>query len=391
MDLTSRAHRTGRPRTRDGVFGAVALGAIITAAALLASALCLLSAKPVEAAAPGPVLPEGVSRDMVDSVDRGLTYLVNTQRRDGSWSVRTSYRGYSTVLTSLAGMALLASGSTPESGPYSRNVTRAMNYVLSQARAEDGLIAAPGTGRPMYGHGFSMLFLAQCYGMELTPQKEQQIHDVLTEAVELTVNAQSDLGARLDHAGGWYYTPGDRTDEGSVTVTQLQALRACRNAGIAVPESTIRRAVAYLRHCQVASGGICYAAYSRDSGRPPISAAALACFYAAGVYDRQVGGGGPEAEMVERLWDYTRRHMNPSEGFGDTWDHYFYKHFYYSQALYIRGGDEWTEYYAAIANRLVESQSPDGSWVGGVGSAYRTSIACIIMQLPYGYLPICQR
>ena len=214
---------------------------------------------------------------------------------------------------------------------------------------------------------------------------------MLTKAVELTTQSQSDLGARLDHAGGWFYTPGARMDEGSVTITQLQALRACRNVGIAVPKSTIDRAVAYLRYCQAPDGGIYYSARSRGSGRPPISAAALACFYSAGVYDRQAGGSGPEAEMVERLWDFTRPYMVPSENFGDTWNHFFYKHFYYAQALYVRGGDEWDEYYEQMVDGLMRRQGPDGSWAGGVGPAYRTAIACIIMQLPYGYLPICQR
>ncbi len=384
---------SSRPRRQPhtSVMAAMTLGAMITIAVVLAGMLCLWPTGPVEAAAPGPMLPDLISRDTVDSIDKGLTYLANTQRRDGSWTVNTTYRGYSTVLTSLAGMAFLAGGSTPESGPYARNVTRAMNFVLSQARSSDGLIAAPGTGRPMYGHGFSMLFLAQCYGMELTPEKEKQLHDVLTKAVALTVQSQSDLGARLDHAGGWIYWPNQRSDEGSVTVTQLQALRACRNAGIAVPKSTIDRAVAYLRYCQTPDGGICYAAYSRGSGRPPISAAALACFYAAGVYDRQAGGTGPEAEMVERLWDFTRPHMDPAQNFGTTWDHFFYKHFYYAQAMYVRGGSEWDEYYKKMAKGLGRTQGPDGGWAGGVGPAYRTAIACLIMQLPYGYLPICQR
>ena len=35
--------------------------------------------------------------------------------------------------------------------------------------------------------------------------------------------------------GGWLYTPDDAGDEGSVTITQVQALRACRDAGISVP------------------------------------------------------------------------------------------------------------------------------------------------------------
>jgi hypothetical protein len=37
-------------------------------------------------------------------------------------------------------------------------------------------------------------------------------------------------------------------------------------------------------------------------------------------------------------------------------------------------------------------QSPDGSWNGdGVGTTYGTAMGCVILQLPYGYLPIYQR
>ena len=344
-----------------------------------------------QAALPGPVLPDLVTLDTQAAIEKGLDYLVRTQRQDGSWTVGSYYRGYSTVMTSLAGMALMANGSTPEDGPYARQVTKAMNYVLRQARAEDGLIAATGSGRSMYSHGFSMLFLAQCYGGEVNPQYEQRLHDVLTQAVQLTVNAQSDLGDSLDHAGGWYYSPESNSDEGSVTVTQLQALRACRNVGIEVPRTSIDRAVRYLKHCQNGDGGICYAANSRGSSRAPISAAALACFYAAGIYDRQAGGAGEEAQMVERLWGYMTPFTNIGNAGTDSFGHWYYLHFYLAQAMYQRGGPEWTRYYAGMDRTLRAAQNLDGSWTGGIGSVYRTAIACTLLQLPYGYLPIVQR
>ena len=48
-----------------------------------------------------------------------------------------------------------------------------------------------------------------------------------TGAVKLIARSQSG-------PGGWLYTPDSNGDEGSVTVTQIQALRACRNAGIRI-------------------------------------------------------------------------------------------------------------------------------------------------------------
>ena len=345
------------------------------------------------AAPPSRVLPEMMTPETVKAIEKGLEYLARTQRADGSWFNTGGYGGYSypAVMTSLAGMAFLASGSTPESGPYAKQARKAMLFILRLAESsKDGLICGPtGESRSMYGHGFSMLFLAQCYGVELNKDFSERIRKVLHRAVRLTAQAQSDLGPARDHAGGWIYTPNRRSDEGSVTVTQLQALRACRNVGIKVPRSTIERAVKYLRYCQQADGGICYSSRSRGSSRPAISAAAIACFYAAGVYDRQRGGpDSPEARMVEKLVAYCRRNVSVSRFSG----HYFYTHFYMAQGLYQRGGEDWKSYYPKIRDRLLQLQAVDGSWMGdNVGTIYGTAIATIILQLPYGYLPICQR
>jgi prenyltransferase beta subunit len=293
-------------------------------------------------------------------------------------------------MTALAGLALMGSGSTPESGPYSKQVSKAMLYLLKAAEASnDGLIAAGDMeGQSMYGHGFSMLFLAQCYGMDISPEYGERLKKVLEKAVLVTAKAQSDLGKQRNNAGGWTYTP-NSGDEGSVTVTQLQALRACRNVGIKVPESTIDRAVAYLKYCQNADGGINYSASDRGSSRPAISAAAVACFYAAGKYDPARGGEGEEAQMVDKLIKYVLKTVQSGNA-NDV--HSFYTHFYMAQAMYQRGGADWQKYYPQTKTWLLSSQSPDGSWNGdGVGTTYGTALACVILQLPYGYLPIYER
>jgi len=359
---------------------------------VLAVAVVLARIPAARGEAPGPVLPKMMDAKTVKCIDKGLNYLVKTQRADGSWLNSGSYGSYPTAMTSLAGLALMAGGSTAETGPYSRNVSRAMNYLIRVAKSHgDGLIAGPGSeSRSMYGHGFSMLFLAQCYGTEVSRQTGKDLREVLDKAVAVTVGSQSDLGKSNSNAGGWIYTPSSNGDEGSVTVTQLQALRACRNAGIKVPKSTIDRAVAYLKHCQMGDGGICYSARSRGSSRPAISAAAIACFYAAGVYDRQAGGAGLEGQMVEKLINYVRGQVSrQSSSWGGHW---FYTHFYLAQAWYQRGGKDWTDYYPTIRGKLMGMQSPDGSWNGdNVGTTYGTALATIILQLPYNYLPIYQK
>lgn len=365
---------------------------------LWAMAAAVLAAPGLAKAEAG--LPELMDRETVKAIDRGLSYLVRTQRQDGSWLNSGGYGTYPQVMTSLSALALMAEGSTPETGKYNKNVRKAMLYTIKIGKAsKDGLIAGGGAeSQTMYGHGFSMLFLAECYGMEINTANEADLRLVLDNAIKLTANSQSNYGAVNKFAGGWIYTPtpGGSTDEGSVTVTQLQGLRACRNVGIKVPKETIDRAVQYLKMCQQADGGICYSFQSRGGGsRPPISAAGIACFYSAGVYD-QAGGGasGEEAKMVAKLVDYCKQNLKVGQDNG----HYFYSHLYYGQGMYQRGGTddkakkEWQEYYNDIRRDLLNKQSADGSWNGdGVGTTYGTAIACLILQLPYGYLPIYQR
>ena len=180
--------------------------------------------------------PREVTPATRSAIERGTRFLVSTQNRDGSWRTSGSTGSYPVAMTSLAGLALLAGGNTPTQGPYARNVSSALTFVLKSAR-RDGLIAQlEEESHCMHGHGFAMLFLAQCYGMEEDPRRQAEVRLVLQRAIQLTARSQS-------VAGGWLYTPDAGGDEGSVTVTQVQALRACRNVGLAVPKRVVDNAM----------------------------------------------------------------------------------------------------------------------------------------------------
>jgi squalene cyclase len=229
----------------------------------------------------------------------------------------------------------------------------------------------------MHGHGLAMLFLAECFGMEEDAQRRGQVRLVLQRAVELTARSQS-------AAGGWLYTPDSGGDEGSVTVTQVQGLRACRNAGIAVPKRTIDNAMAYVERSVNADGGIRYQASDQGASRPAITAAAVACWYNAGQYDSP--RIKPALEFLKpRL---TPRRSDLMQNFG----HYYYGHLYLSQVMYLTGEQAWQEYFGQMRDVLVRNQLSDGSWEGDmIGPVYGTSIALVILQLPYKNLPIMQR
>jgi hypothetical protein len=325
-----------------------------------------------------PAEPPDITPAARAAIDHGIRFLVSTQNRDGSWRTQGSTGGYPVAMTSLAGLALLAGGSTPTQGPYAPNVSSALTFVLKSAR-RDGLIAQlEEESHCMHGHGFAMLFLSQCYGMEEDPRRQAEVRLVLQRAVELTARSQS-------AAGGWLYTPDAGGDEGSVTVTQVQALRACRNVGIAVPKRVIDNAMQYLERSANDDGGIRYQVSDTGPSRPAITAAAVACYFNAGLYD------DPRAL---RALDFIEQHLSPKQGRSSYYfGHYYYAQLYMSQVMYLAGDDHWRDYYPAMRQVLVDRQNADdGSWDGDhVGSTYGTAVALIILQLPYKRLPIMQR
>jgi hypothetical protein len=59
--------------------------------------------------------------------------------------------------------------------------------------------------------------------------------------------------------------------------------------------------------------------------------------------------------------------------------------------MWIRGGEDWLQWYPVIRDELIQRQQAQGSWSDSFGSEYGTAMALIILQTPNNYLPIFQR
>jgi len=313
--------------------------------------------------------------ELRQKITQGLDWLASTQSSRGSWEATDS--AYPCAMTGMAGVALLCEGSTLTQGKYSENIRRAVEFLLSRSRP-NGLIGDPrGDDRYTYGHGFGMLFLSQVLGEEEYIDQREEIIDVLTRAVEFTGKAQT-------REGGWGYVSaadGNNFDEGSTTITQVQALRGCRNAGIPVPKEIIERAIKYIHRCSIegGAGGVQYN-INGGGGRPPISAAAIACLYNAGEYDDT---------YVPKLLAYCDKHLPINEQ-SDV--HWHYAHYYYAQVKYRQGGEEWETYRNKVYRKIIDKADSNGSWSQGyVGAVYTTAINLTILQLEKAALPIYQR
>ncbi len=315
-------------------------------------------------------------------VKRALDWLAREQRPQGYWDANQGQ--YRIAMTALAGMALLCEGSTTMTGKYRDNIRKCVSYLISRAdKNSNGLIGYPKDYRYTYGHGFSMLFLSQVYGDEEDPERRKDLKRVLTKAVKFSVNAQTSRG-------GWGYVSakeGNDFDEGSTCITQVQGLRACRNAGIPVPKGVIKRAQKYIHDCTIKdgtqAGGVVYSYNNRGSARPPITAAAAAAMFNTGEYK------GPQ---VKAMLAYCKKYVWPGGTTRTTSGHWHYQHFYYSQVVYRLGDKEWKKYFDDIGEKIMKDQSADGSWKQGyIGQVYTTAINATILQIDKGYVPIYQR
>lgn len=321
------------------------------------------------------VLPKHLTPETLRSIERGTDYLANSQHDDGSWIVGGG-QAYPVAMTGLAGTAFLAHGDSPTRGRYSRNLQASIEYLVRCA-TPSGLLTGPGqdNGMPMHGHGFALMFLASVYGMITKESLRRQVRDAVRKGVTLTSQGQS-------IHGGWTYTPGSG-DEGSVTVTQVQALRAAHNAGFLVPRAVIEEAGNYLEKCRTPEGGIAYSLGSGGGPRLPISAAAVATLYNAGQFDSPIA-----TDCLKYVWD----EFQANDSFNKSGGHAYYAHLYAAQGFYMAGDEYWDAYFPVTRDHLMAQQADDGSWNGdGIGQVYGTSIATIILQLPFKYLPVFQR
>ena len=357
---------------------------------------------------------EDVPQDYRETVRKGLEWLARQQARDGH--LEATGGQYPITMTALGGMAYLMEGSTLREGKYRDNIRRAVDFLMSRAQkggTNDGMIGNPNipgeSGRYMYGHGFSMLFLATVYGDEEDNDRRRRLEDLLARAAKFSFNAQTvreiNRGGKSVKFGGWGYVSakeGSNFDEGSVTITQVQALRAVRNAGIEVPPEAIQRAVVYLEECTNAEGGIIYqyGGGGGGDGRPALTAAAIACGISAGDYFKE-----PSIQFVKKWFQFCQKRLGTLGG--NRTGHDEYTHYYFAQAVYMLGDDgykklfpgakesdtlTWTKYRKETFDNLVRTQGADGSWTGGhVGPVFITSVHVCIMQLDKACLPIYQR
>jgi hypothetical protein len=288
---------------------------------------------------------------------RGMQFLARNQAADGTWP-DTQY-GSDPAVAGLAVMAMLAHGDDPNLGPYSQPIRRGLDHILKQMNKETGYI-----GRSMYNHGFATLALAEAYGEVEDPR----LGPALEHAVRLILNSQA-----KNPLGAWRYSPESVDADTTVSGAQVVALFAARNAGLAVPEEAIQKALKFFLRCQTPEGGFGY-----TSGHGPNAArTAIACLVFALAKEKDSAAFKSAFRYLENA---------PLES---HYHHYFL--YYASQAFFHASPEAWQNWNRRNIRTLSATQSADGSWEGQFGPTFTTASSLLSLALNYRFLPIYER
>ena len=323
-----------------------------------------------------------VRGDELDAAQRkavaaGLAWLAQHQGADGSFGGMGL--GKHAGITALGALAFMEAGNLPNRGQYGENVARALRFVLNSCQ-ESGLIVSDDSQSPMYGHGFATLFLGEVYGMT----GDDAVKEKLQKAIALIERSQS---TQPGNDGGWRYQPVPYDADISVTICQVMALRAARDAGIYVHPATMDKAIKYVQACQNPDGGFSYMARMGGGSQSGFgrSAAGVASLYYAGHFQ-----GNDLDRGLKYLKQYTPArgaHAVPGEAMENE-GNYFYGNYYAMQAMFLAGGAYWADWYPAVRDQMIARQGSAGNWSGEYSEDYCTAMALIVLQMPNRYLPV---
>jgi hypothetical protein len=304
-----------------------------------------------------------------DAIDKALLHLYQTQTSAGYFS---GEYGKTTAVPSLVGMAYLAAGYTPASGPYSDAIQKCIDYCLEVAEDHPkAYMGGPDNGK-MYAHNIATLFLSEVSGM-VDEDRQKRIDELLPKALQLILDAQR-IKKADKHKGGWRYAYNSSDSDFSCSGWALMALRSAKLNGAPIPDKSIDDAVKYVKRvANKDTGGFGY----QDPGsvKQNLAGAGILCLELTGHH------GDP---MLQKTGNYI---LNRVSHYGGSSGHAEYGRYYAAQGMFQLGGKYWKTWADWMFPYLLKTQQDDGSW----GGTYVTAMNILSITVPCRQLPIYQR
>jgi len=330
----------------------------------------------------------GGTPECEEAVSKALRWMKSVQNSDGSWGQNNK-----AAMTGLVLLSYFGHCETPASTEYGESSMKGILYLVNLGLRNEGKLATNFTANSwVYEHGIATYALGEAY----TFCKELKIdvpslRDITEKSGQFIIDNQ--------HAdGGWAYlfstAKGAHTDS-SIVGWMLQALKACSLTDINYRgmQSAANKGLGYLSKNQNDNGGYGY----RSSN---IGSKSYFTLTGVGMLCNQMWGRGARSE-VRKASQYilANTKFDYNSEFSDLYGHY-----YESQAMINRGGDEWKKYNELFRDQLLNNQQDDGQWkvpgggkaIRAVGAAftgnsidnriYRTTLCTLMLEVYYRFL-----
>jgi beta-lactamase regulating signal transducer with metallopeptidase domain len=316
-----------------------------------------------------------------EALQRGLDYLLSVQDEEsGAWVGTLGYKlnnGFQPLskdvphvgLTALALRALLVSGARPDEGASGRALRRGTRFLLDAMATDPGFIQAHGSR--MTSHGLALEYLAEL----CAATGDATLRERVQPAVDFTI--------RTRIKSGWRYRQFSEDSDLLNTGIQTVALQAARDAGLAVPQSTLNFVLALVLEHRAPEedprhGQFRYQVAPNARCTPATTGAGLLALAGSEVLDEAFLGVALPAltsGLRQREASLPQHYL--------TW----HARFFGLRALRAWATNEarlelYEDYRGELWRALLKSQQADGSWEisVGPGKVYSTAVACLLLQ-----------
>jgi len=240
----------------------------------------------------------------------------------------------------------------------------------------------------MVSHCIATLALAEVSGMETDDLQKRKVKAVLDRCLKVILLAQQSRKNKPIHIGGWRYEPASADSDITVTTAAAAALRACRDAGMDVPQEAFDHAIAFVLNCYRADQkGFTY----QGEGATSIN------WTAEGIVGLHLLGASEKVPDPAVRW---LSDLPVKDG-----SRLFYQSLFYATraGLMSTGPSDrtvWPAVWKNASDQLLPLQLKDGAWparrdeIGAddrPGRFYPTAMALLTLTTPMRMLPLYQR
>jgi hypothetical protein len=380
---------------------------------------------PVERWAPA-VKPKPLS----ENVTRGIRWLIEHQHPQGGWSQGEESPTMGNSLdhlkdkpnvadTCAAALALIRSGSAPNSGPYVQNILSAVKFVCSEVRESDAnslFITKLRDSRLQMKLGtyidtfMASILFAEVTGKMPDAQSEKMVEDAFNKVMDKIESNQHPDGTFGET--GW-----------ASTLSQSMASKGINRAaqsGKKVSEQVRSRLEANAR-----------GKYNRSSGKfSPEGSASVELYAGAATLGAIQDSENTNAAMRKEVQQKLATAKTPAEqaeakqllnrfeentgdlqsarkaiisrlddkqfiaGFGSNGGEEFLSYMNIGESLVVKGGEDWTKWDKEITANLNHIQNKDGSWTGHhciTGRTFCTSAALLVLMTDRAPVPVAAK